>query len=243
MKVRSTEKTNWSIEGFILEPGKIIDLPKNMEAKVERFIKAGLITVVDPDDSEKIDPVVKVESVPEQSKIVEKRVNLLNPTEEIYIEKTDKLNVIIKDGIEEKPSKPLTPKSQKQEVQSTEDEQSVLVVDKGEDNLEDGFVVLGKKTPGDGHAISTAKYIESQTDSIKQILADTLQDMSKLQEEEPKAIVEIPERTQVILEQEANKRKMFIAQLKDKEFLLEIAKCTHDKNIQSIINQRLEELK
>lgn len=243
MKIRSNENTKWSIEGITLEPGVVIELPKRLEEKFEKFIKLGLISVVDADGEEKINQVVKVESAPKKKPTIETKVNLLNPTQKIYIEKQDNLNVVVEEGTESQFDIPLTPATNETQQIKVEEDQESIVVERAGNPRTDGFVLVSGKKPGEGKAYSIEDYVNQQSDSIKQVLADTAKELASLKEEKPAPISDIPARTQEILDQEANKRKMFIAQLSDKEFLVEIATHTNDKNIQSIINQRLEELK
>lgn len=245
MKIRSNENTRWSIEGLILEPGKVIDLPKNLEEKFDKFIKLGLITVVDYDGEDKISTVVKVDKAPEKKPVIEKRVNLVNPTQSIYVESQQNLNVIVESGTEDQLNVPLVPKEadENPKVQVIEEDHEPIVVEKHGDPRTDGFVVVPGKKPGDGQAITVEDYLDKQANSVKEVLENTAKELEALKEEEPKPISNVSERTQEVLNKDTNSRKLFIAQLSDKDFLLEIAQSTHDKNIQSIINQRLEELK
>ena len=245
MKIRSNENSKWSIEGLILEPGKVIDLPKNLEEKFEKFIKLGLISVVDYDGEDKVNTVVKVDKAPEKKPTIEKRVNLVNPTQSIYVEPQQDLNVVIESGTEDQLNVPLVPKEadENPKIKPTELEQETVVVEKHGNPRTDGFVVVQGKKPGEGQALSVEDYLDRQASSVKEVLEKTAKELEALKVEEPKPINNISQRTQEVLNKDVNSRKLFIAQLSDKDFLLEIAQSTHDKNIQSIINQRLEELK
>lgn len=245
MKIRSNENSKWSIEGLVLEPGKVIELPKNLEEKFDKFIKLGLISVVDYDGEDKVSTVVKVDKAPEKKPVIEKRVNLLNPTQSIYVESQQDLNVIVESGTEDQLNTPLVPKEadENPKVKVTEVEQEPIVVERHGDPRTDGFVVVPGKKPGEGQAIAVEDYLDKQANSVKEVLENTAKELEALKEEEPKPITNVSERTQVVLDKDANSRKLFIAQLSDKDFLLEIANSTNDKNIQNIINQRLEELR
>lgn len=245
MKIRSNENTRWSIEGFTLEPGVVVELPKHLEEKFDKFIKLGLISVVDYDGEDKVSTVVKVDKAPEQKVIKTKRVNLLNPTQAIYVEPQQNLNVVVESGTEDNLNVPLTPKESDEnpKIQVVEVDQDPIVVEKHGDPRTDGFVVVPGKKPGEGQAVSVEDYLEKQSDSVKEVLANTAKELEALKEEEPKPITNISDRAQVVLDKDMNSRKLFIAQLSDKDFLLEIANSTNDKNIQNIISQRLEELR
>lgn len=245
MKIRSNENTRWSIEGFTLEPGVVVELPKHLEEKFDKFIKLGLISVVDYDGEDKVSTVVRVDKAPEQKVTKTKRVNLLNPTQAIYVEPQQNLNVIVESGTEDNLNVPLTPKESDEnpKIQVVEVDQDPIVVEKHGDPRTDGFVVVPGKKPGEGQAVSVEDYLEKQSDSVKEVLANTAKELEALKEEEPKPITNISDRAQVVLDKDMNSRKLFIAQLSDKDFLLEIANSTNDKNIQNIISQRLEELR
>lgn len=245
MKIRSNENTRWSIEGFTLEPGVVVELPKHLEEKFDKFIKLGLISVVDYDGEDKVSTVVKVDKAPEQKSVKTKRVNLLNPTQAIYVEPQQNLNVVVESGTEDNLNVPLTPKESDEnpKIQVVEVDQDPIVVEKHGDPRTDGFVVVPGKKPGEGQAVSVDDYLNKQADSVKEVLANTAKELEALKEEEPKPITNISDRAQVVLDKDMNSRKLFIAQLSDKDFLLEIANSTNDKNIQNIISQRLEELR
>ena len=245
MKIRSNENTKWSIEGLTLEPGVVVELPKHLEEKFDKFIKLGLISVVDYDGEDKVSTVIKVDKAPEQKPVVTKRVNLLNPTQSIYVESQQNLNVIVESGTEDQLNVPLVPKESDDnpKVKVIEVDQDPIVVEKNGNPRTDGFVVVPGKKPGEGQAVSVDDYLNKQANSVKEVLENTAKELEALKEEEPKPITNVSERTQVVLDKDANSRKLFIAQLSDKDFLLEIANSTHDKNIQNIISQRLEELK
>ena len=245
MKIRSNENSKWSIEGLVLEPGKVIELPKNLEEKFDKFIKLGLISVVDYDGADKVSTVVKVDKAPEKKPVVTKRVNLLNPTQSIYVEPQQDLNVVVESGTEDQLNVPLVPKEadENPKVEVTEVDQEPIVVERHGDPRTDGFVVVPGKKPGEGQAITVEDYLDKQANSVKEVLENTAKELEALKVEEPKPITDVSQRTQEVLNKDANSRKLFVAQLNDKDFLLEIAQSTHDKNIQSIINQRLEELK
>ena len=245
MKIRSNENTKWSIEGFILEPGVVVELPKHLKEKFDKFIKLGLISVVDYDGEDKVSTVVKVDKAPENKPVIEKRVNLVNPTQTIYVEPQQELNVIVESGTEDQLNVPLVPKEadENPKIQVIEEGQEPIVVEKHGDPRTDGFVVVPGKKPGEGQALSVEDYLDKQANSVKEVLEKTAKELEALKVEEPKPISNVSKRTQEVLNKDANSRKLFIAQLNDKDFLLEIAQSTNDKNIQSIISQRLEELK
>ena len=249
MKIRSNEETKWSIEGITLNPGAIVEIPVELEAKFEKFIKLGLISVIDAGNTDKVDVTKKVDQAPKQGPIIQKRVSLNNPTQTIYIEKQDNLNVTIDGGLEDKMITPQVTQTTTQTTQTeskvpvTEDVQEIVTIGDVSKMDDTGSVIIPGKKPGEAKLVSVSELVENKAKEVKDVISEAAQELASLKKEEPIKISDIPDRTQAILAQETNKRKLFIAQLSDVDFLLEIAKCTHDKNIQSIINQRLEELK
>lgn len=244
MKIVSNQPVTWSIEGLTLEPNKVIDLPIDLEDKVAKFIQLGLISIVDVEREDKVDTVKKVEAAPKQGPIIEKRVSLNNPTQAIYIEKQDNLSITVEGDVEPKMSTAINPSNSEEQPKIVAEQQDEVVTIGDVNTMSDtGSVILPSKEFGKAKLVSTAEFLEEKTNDIKQVISSAAEELASLKKEEPIKPSEIPERTQKVLSEEANKRKLFIAQLSDTEFLLEIAKCTNDKNIQSIINQRLEELK
>ena len=239
MKIRSNESTNWSIEGITLVPGRIVEIADELRPKFDAFIKAGLITIVD--STERVNNVVKVESAPKkQENSVIQKTDLLNPTRKIYVEKQDNLNIIVEKGTD--PEVNPVEISEKNEIKVESQDTEVITAGQNNEVTDTGFVILPGKKPGEGQIKSVDQFIQEKTDAVKQVLSDTAKELDALKQKEPEVKSVIPEHVKQILDMEANKRKVIIANIDDKAALLEIAECTADNNIKNIINQRLEEL-